>query len=735
MLEPPLAEMSAESNEDRVEASNLLSTQVRLCVRNGLSGEELALEKSVRDMRTTTLKDVREAIASAIRAARSKRCSKANESGGLEGSSAGGGSSSITSCSGRTRISSSEQDQLDEQDQHVDDLHLKQLELQRHVVQPGDEGEEPLQRINRGTVAPVGKHEDGARPERSSSTPTVVEDEHAQRATSTSIRPTSYYDWEGEPCGGKKKKNFRCFWEHIVLMSVDDERNIAEGEETFLIDQLAGNIAEQDQAENDKGVEQALQVENAKSVVEMEQREQNHDQKEDLQDERTRRGHEPEPLDERRGKKHDERGAKEGERDEGEHEQGKTQTRLRIVVIEYYFREKWKAFESREELDEALTAYLQFWKDCDCYWIDSDCPDRYRDRWEKHIGPGTKLAKYGPLRIWDLSKIGDLSNLFARSDRSRFNLDISGWDVSGATDMRCMFQSCCDFDQDISAWDVSRVRNMEKLFESARSFNRDLGNWNVSMVRNMSSAFCFALRFCGWGLRDWNVGKAEAMERMFAYARSFNEDVGTWNTESLENMSHMFCGAAAFNQPIGGWNVSKVARMDGLFHKAYAFNQPLNDWDTGSVRDLSYCFAQAKCFNQPLAEWDLSAVKDVRRMFFGAEEFNQPLDTWDVSRVKFFAELFRDATSFHQSLKSWDVFSARDMRYMFAGANSFDPSSILQWELGKIEAKRLESIFTDEEKLIQTLSAWGFQDLSKLLEKNEETLIEWGFKNPDNGRG
>ncbi|CAD7943493.1 unnamed protein product, partial [Amoebophrya sp. A25] len=316
MLEPPLAEMSAESNQDRVEASDLPSTQVRLCVRNGLSGEELALEKSVWDMRATTLKDVREAIASAIRAARSERCSRANETGGLEGSRAGG-------------------------------------------------------------------------------------------------------------------EDFRCFWEQIVLMSVDDERNTAEGEETFLIDQLEGNIAKRDQAENDPDdVEQDLQVENDKSVVEMEQRGQNHDQLEDP-DERTRRGHEPEPNDEgepvatlnedetlegeerregqdddergeeRKGKHHG-RGAKEGER-EGEHEQGSTQTRLRIVVIEYYFREKWKAFESRKELAEALAAYLQFWKDCNCKRIDSDCIDRYRDRWEKHIGPGTKLAKYGPLRIWDLS--------------------------------------------------------------------------------------------------------------------------------------------------------------------------------------------------------------------------------------------------------------------------------------------------------------------------------------------
>ncbi|CAD7943494.1 unnamed protein product, partial [Amoebophrya sp. A25] len=318
MLEPPLAEMSAESNQDLVEASDLPSTQVRLCVRNGLSGEELALEKSVWDMRTTTLKDVREAIASAIRAARPKKCSKANESGGLEGSRAGG-------------------------------------------------------------------------------------------------------------------EKFRCFWEQIALMSVDDERITAEGEETFLIDQLEGNIAKRDQVENYKDdVEQDLQVENDKSAVEMEQSEQNRAQLED-QDERTRRGHEPEPNDEgepvaipdedeiegeerregqdddergeeRKGK-HNGRGAEEGERDEGEYEQAKTQTRLRVVVIEYYFRERWKAFESREELDEALAAYLQFWKDCDCDQIDSDCIDRYRDRWEKHIGPGTKLAKYGPLRIWDLSNI------------------------------------------------------------------------------------------------------------------------------------------------------------------------------------------------------------------------------------------------------------------------------------------------------------------------------------------
>ena len=43
--------------------------------------------------------------------------------------------------------------------------------------------------------------------------------------------------------------------------------------------------------------------------------------------------------------------------------------------------------------------------------------------------------------------------------RSKFNGDISGWNVSNVTDMSGMFYKS-EFNGDISCWDVSSVTNM-----------------------------------------------------------------------------------------------------------------------------------------------------------------------------------------------------------------------------------------------------------------------------------
>lgn len=87
----------------------------------------------------------------------------------------------------------------------------------------------------------------------------------------------------------------------------------------------------------------------------------------------------------------------------------------------------------------------------------------------------------------DTSNITDMSMLFTFS-RTKFNGDISEWDVSNVTDMRFMF---CDtkFSGDISDWDVSNVEDMYDMFYGCNDFNCNLNKWDVNKVKDMMDMF------------------------------------------------------------------------------------------------------------------------------------------------------------------------------------------------------------------------------------------------------
>ena len=56
-----------------------------------------------------------------------------------------------------------------------------------------------------------------------------------------------------------------------------------------------------------------------------------------------------------------------------------------------------------------------------------------RDAW--CADPTAAAAIYGPISLWDISQVTDLSWLFS-SGCSSFNSDISGWDTSRVTTLR-----------------------------------------------------------------------------------------------------------------------------------------------------------------------------------------------------------------------------------------------------------------------------------------------------------
>ena len=88
------------------------------------------------------------------------------------------------------------------------------------------------------------------------------------------------------------------------------------------------------------------------------------------------------------------------------------------------------------------------------------------------------------LNFIDTELINDMSFMF---DNSKFNGDISSWNVENVTNMMYMFDNS-KFNGDISDWDVRNVTNMGAMFERSK-FNGDISNWDVRNVTDMGYMF------------------------------------------------------------------------------------------------------------------------------------------------------------------------------------------------------------------------------------------------------
>ena len=125
--------------------------------------------------------------------------------------------------------------------------------------------------------------------------------------------------------------------------------------------------------------------------------------------------------------------------------------------------------------------------------------------------------------------------------------------------MKSMFYNATKFNGDISGWDVANVKTMETMFTDAEAFNADIGGWKV--------------------------GNVTSMKGMFQETSAFNPDLLSWDVSGVTDMSFMFNSAGAFNTDISNWDVTSVQNMDGMFQKASAFEQDLSDWDVSTFTE------------------------------------------------------------------------------------------------------------------------------------------------------
>ena len=170
---------------------------------------------------------------------------------------------------------------------------------------------------------------------------------------------------------------------------------------------------------------------------------------------------------------------------------------------------------------------------------------------------------------WNVSTVKSMANMFQNYS---FDTDpgISRWNIAGVTNMAEMFREAVfNVDIDLDLWSIGSMLDMNGIFWDARFNTGDmrLSGWDVSGVTNMASMFR-GLDSFNEDISGWDVSGVTNMASMFRGLDSFNEDISGWDVSEVLNMRNMFRGNNAFNQDLGNWNVSKVTDFMGFLNGA-----------------------------------------------------------------------------------------------------------------------------------------------------------------------
>ena len=286
---------------------------------------------------------------------------------------------------------------------------------------------------------------------------------------------------------------------------------------------------------------------------------------------------------------------------------------------------------------------------------------------------GDQTHTYGDAGTYTIRISGDFERIYLNAHPVAPKLQsIDQWGYMQWNSMNSAFEGATNMAYratDIP--DLSRVTDMHDMFRSASKFNGDLSAWNVSRVTDMSGTFAYAKSFNG-NLSTWDVSRVTDMSEMFRTTPKFSADLSAWDTSSVRNMGYMFVRSSSFNADLSAWDVSRVTDMSGMFSHAESFDADLSAWNVSNAIDMFAMFFNAHSFNGDLSTWDTSSVTSMGLMFHGTHSFNADLSTWDVSRVTDMSGMFSHAESFNADLSAWDVSRVTDMSEMFLFADAFE---------------------------------------------------------------
>jgi surface protein len=353
----------------------------------------------------------------------------------------------------------------------------------------------------------------------------------------------------------------------------------------------------------------------------------------------------------------------------------------------------------------------------------------------------------------NLDNVSSIEGMFASFGTSKFNSDISGWDVSNITNMKLLFAGADAFNQDISVWNVGSVTTMESMFSQATSFDQNLGAWDIRKVvtfdgESEGSGFMdgtplstvnYDSTLLGWAdklsvstERTVSFGEAQrsilsnqAYEKLVELGWTFNDGgkVATFTTRWLTTSAD-----ETVTIPTGGgeeisdfdfvidWGDGTIEKFSGLDDPDPSHTYASADTHTVSITGI---FPHMDPVEEgkldqlvSLESWGTIEWEKMDRMFaWGINMEYNATDVPDLSKVTDVRGMFFNTPKFNGDLSDWDVSNVQRMESMFFKAVSFN-SDISSWNVSNVT--NMQSMFSEASSFNADISDWEVSKVTNM---------------------
>ena len=164
-----------------------------------------------------------------------------------------------------------------------------------------------------------------------------------------------------------------------------------------------------------------------------------------------------------------------------------------------------------------------------------------------------------PIGNWNVEQVTTMRQMFYQCPL--FNQSLVHWRPVCVETVRQMFDSTGAYSQPMNDWATHECADFSLMFYNSK-FNANLTGFDVSRGTNFANMFQDAQMF-NQPLSSWNVSAATDLSFMFFRATTFNGDVSTWRTPNVPTagLRSLFHLAVSFSQSLSSWCVPLVPSL------------------------------------------------------------------------------------------------------------------------------------------------------------------------------